>query len=693
MRFIEMQDAVWPSSRLAEALSALLRASGIATSQTAEAFPGAVDPRLNPTEFIEWQAQVFDCQADPVELRYGQLEARLPRSCPLLIALESVGYLPVLKVSRSEAVIVTQAGGIRTLGFPEICRALRASARQAALHSVSEMVQATGIENSSELLESLLRRQIANSACSAGWTFRAQSQSGMRGLLRDSAAVRNASFLAAAHVLQYLLWLASWSILGRLSLRGQMDRGWLTAWALLLLTLIPLRLFSTYAQGVLAIAIGAAIKRHLLVGAMRLHPEEVRLKGIGSILSQVFESEAFENLALKGSIAGVLAAIELVVAALVLGAFSLLLLSFFLVATFLAWRFGRNYRSWTSTRMQLTGNLVEAMVGHRTRAAQQAPGEWHRTEDAQLAAYLRQSRDVDWNGAWLVCAVPRAWLLTALVALAPSALSGLQASSEVALRLGGVLLAFSALQRLTSAAVDLAVTFIAAERIGPLFQAGGRKAITGEIPPEKACSGGSKVVEVERATFQYEAGSKLALQPVSLTIQHGERVLLEGPSGGGKSTLSALLSGLQKPSSGLVLAGGLDRFTLGERGWRKRVATAPQFHDNYILTETLAFNLLMGRPWPPHRADLDRAESICRQLGLGALLDRMPSGLMQMVGESGWQLSHGERSRVFLARALLQNADLTILDESFGALDPDTAQTALECAFANSDALLVIAHP
>jgi len=66
---------------------------------------------------------------------------------------------------------------------------------------------------------------------------------------------------------------------------------------------------------------------------------------------------------------------------------------------------------------------------------------------------------------------------------------------------------------------------------------------------------------------------------------------------------------------------------------------------------------------------------------------------MQMVGEGGWQLSHGERSRVFLARALLQGGDALVLDESFAALDPETLAVAWRVAEARAPALLVIAHP
>src|SRR4051812_5080895 len=91
----------------------------------------------------------------------------------------------------------------------------------------------------------------------------------------------------------------------------------------------------------------------------------------------------------------------------------------------------------------------------------------------------------------------------------------------------------------------------------------------------------------------------------------------------------------------------------------------------------LAFNAMLGRARPPPPADPAEAERVCRALGLGPLLGRMPAGLHQMVGETGWQLSHGERSLLYVARAILQGADLLFLDESFDALDPETLRRTL----------------
>ncbi len=183
------------------------------------------------------------------------------------------------------------------------------------------------------------------------------------------------------------------------------------------------------------------------------------------------------------------------------------------------------------------------------------------------------------------------------------------------------------------------------------------------------------------------------LDDCALEIRRGDRVLLEGPSGGGKSTLAALLAGLRAPSSGSLALDGVERSALGVERWRARVGAAPQFHENHVFSASLLFNLLLGRAWPPRREDVAEAEAICRELDLGPLLARMPSGLEQLVGESGWQLSHGERSRLYIARSLLQPLDVRILDESFAALDPETLERALACVLSRAETLVVIAHP
>jgi ATP-binding cassette subfamily B protein len=325
---------------------------------------------------------------------------------------------------------------------------------------------------------------------------------------------------------------------------------------------------------------------------------------------------------------------------------------------------------------------------------QQAPEEWHETEDQTLTQYLRASGKFDWLTTILSAALPRCWLVIGIACLSPAIAAGNRSPSETAVELGGVLLAYAALKRMTTSLTELAAIGNAWKQIAPLFAAAGRKQNAGSPPAaaDKApCS--ETLLEAERLSFRYRSGHQPVLDGCSLSIHAGDKILLEGPSGGGKSTLASIVTGIREPDSGLLLLRGLDRKTAGDERWRRHAAAAPQFHENHILTETLAFNLLMGRRWPPSESDLQEAETLARDLGLGPLLDTMPAGLMQMVGEGGWQLSHGECSRIFLARALLQNADVTILDESFAALDPENLKIALGCALERAETLLVIAHP
>jgi ATP-binding cassette subfamily B protein len=246
----------------------------------------------------------------------------------------------------------------------------------------------------------------------------------------------------------------------------------------------------------------------------------------------------------------------------------------------------------------------------------------------------------------------------------------------------------------------IATAAVAWEQIAPLMEAARDEGVIGDpaaaltaIGSRATDGGGGSAVRAENLWFRYPGGGERVLRGITLDVRRGDRVLIQGPSGGGKSTLLAMLTGLRQPDSGLLLLSGFDRPTLGEEAWRSRLAAAPQFHENHVLDGTMAFNLLLGRRWPPTHDDLKEADAVCRELGLGELLERMPGGLHQMVGETGWQLSHGERSRVYLARALLQGADVVVLDESFGALDPESLGRALATTLERSPTLIAVAHP
>ncbi len=502
------------------------------------------------------------------------------------------------------------------------------------------------------------------------------------------------------HAIAYGAGLVAWAFIGRAALTGRWDPGWFWGWAMLLAVLIPLEALAAWWQGWLSISFGGHLKQRLLAGSLEVEADRIRHLGVGQLLSRVLESEALENLSIAGGAATLQSSLELIAAAVVLslGAARILTLPvFFIWLAILIWtarRYAKQRMAWVMARNRLTHDLVEKMNGHRTRIAQQPPSMWHIEEDRDLVEYLRISTRMDRTHAWLAAVGPRGWLALGAAAVGFEFASAGPAISpdSIAIALGGVMLGYQALRRFVFGLSQFAGAWQAWSVVRELFAAASETPAVRE-PADAAVAHSGKIMEVRDIAYAYPGRDRNALSGCSLEVRAGDRLLLEGSSGSGKSTFGAILAGLRHPSGGLLLAGGLDPATTGEAGWRRRVATAPQYHENHILAAPLQFNLLMGRGWPPRAEDVREAVAVCRELGLAPLLSRMPAGLMEMVGDSGWQLSQGERSRIYLARAILQGAPLVILDESFAALDPETLEQCLECALKRAPSLLVIAHP
>jgi ATP-binding cassette subfamily B protein len=516
--------------------------------------------------------------------------------------------------------------------------------------------------------------------------------------LRAAGWWKRLAAAVTAHGLGYAAGLTAWALMGRAALSGRWDAGWFWGWVILLGILVPLEASAAWWQGWLSISFGGLLKQRLLAGSLEIDTDKIRHQGVGQLLSRVLESESLEALSLTGGAAAVLSTVELMLAAVVmaLGAGPAVTVALFVawlaVVSAVAWRYAQRRREWMRQRNRLTHDLVEKMNGHRTRIAQQPPVLWHEGEDRDLVRYLRGSESMDRLHAWLVAVGPRGWLVLGMTAVGLSFVNGSAPMEAVAIATGGVLLGYQALRRFVFGLAQLAGAWQAWEMVRDLFDAASHGE-TGETDLAGGVDASDKVMDVRDVAYAYPGRDRSVLSECSLEIRAGDRVLLEGASGSGKSTFGAILAGLRKPSGGLLLAGGMDRATIGAQGWRRRVATAPQYHENHVMAAPLHFNLLMGRAWPPSPEDIKETLAVCRELGLGPLLERMPAGLGEMVGDTGWQLSQGERSRVFLARAILQGAPLVILDESFAALDPETLEQCLECVLRRAPSLLVIAHP
>ena len=694
--------AGWSRRRIGDALMALSRASGLAD---VEAHLGEVPDEAPIGAWMELAAARLGLESEPVNTPYRELDSMIRSVGPGLLALPEGGVLALLRTRGSRAQVIGPDLRRYWLPIREIRDALAAAVEAEARPAIATVLSEAGVpEKRREVaLTSILGEALGGNRCAGGWLIRLPPEAPIGKQARSAGLGRLLLWLVACHAANQLLFIAAWILIGRGALAGQLDVGWMLAWGLALATQVPLSMAVVWFQGRFALGTSALVKRRMLQGALKLTPDETRSEGVGRFIGRINEAESFEALALGGGLVGALAIIELVLAGLILAAgaggalhVGLLFAWLFITGIFVV-RYARRYRIWTDERMQLTHSLVEKMVGHRTRLAQEHPDHWHDEEDPELRRYLERSAVMDREEVGLSMVAP-CWLVAGVLGLAPAFAGGAD-TTGVAVALGGILLAEGALAAFTGGLVQLVGAFTAWRRVRPLYEAASRPESVGDpnlvlpsdglLPQEQTGS----VLSARELSFRYPSRSVPTLNRCALEIEDGDRILLEGPSGGGKSTLASVLVGIRKPDQGLMLVRGLDRSTLGEAGWRRRIVTAPQFHENHVLTGTLAFNVLMGHNWPATADDLAQVEALCRELGLGDLLDRMPSGLLQMVGDTGWQLSHGERSRLFIARALIQGADLVILDESFAALDPENLRRAMRCVQDRANALLVIAHP
>jgi len=191
----------------------------------------------------------------------------------------------------------------------------------------------------------------------------------------------------------------------------------------------------------------------------------------------------------------------------------------------------------------------------------------------------------------------------------------------------------------------------------------------------------------DRVGFSYEPGHPV-LQDIDLEIPAGHVVALVGPSGGGKSTLATLVPRFFHPDEGRILLDGIDIEELTLDSLRGQIATVSQ--EVVLFNDTLANNIAYGRPG----ADRGEVEDAARAAGVMEFVARLEGGLDHPVGERGTRLSGGQRQRLAIARALLRDAPILILDEATSSLDPHSerlVQEGLE-RLMQGRTTLVIAH-
>jgi ATP-binding cassette subfamily B protein len=195
-------------------------------------------------------------------------------------------------------------------------------------------------------------------------------------------------------------------------------------------------------------------------------------------------------------------------------------------------------------------------------------------------------------------------------------------------------------------------------------------------------------VDIANVTLRYEGQAEPALKDVSLDVAAGTTIALVGGTGSGKTTLSQLLPRLYDPTEGAIFIDGADVRDVDLGSLRRQIAIVND--DPFLFSATVAENIAYANPGAPQ----EDIEAAARAAQAHDFVSRLPEGYETMVGERGLTLSGGQRQRIAIARALLANPRILILDDATSAIDATTEQAIKLALRAASEGrtTFIIAH-
>lgn len=194
-------------------------------------------------------------------------------------------------------------------------------------------------------------------------------------------------------------------------------------------------------------------------------------------------------------------------------------------------------------------------------------------------------------------------------------------------------------------------------------------------------------LELQHIRFSYD-GEKEVLKDISLTVPAGQTIALVGPSGGGKTTMANLIPRFFDPQSGRVLIGGVDVKDIPKETLMNTVSFV--FQNSRLIKASILENVRMGRP----EATREEVLEALKNAQCGDIIEKLPRGVDTVIGTKGVYLSGGEQQRIAIARVMLKNAPIVILDEATAFADPDN-EARVQAAFSNlskGKTVIMIAH-
>ncbi|MGF6365590.1 ABC-type multidrug transport system fused ATPase/permease subunit [Aequitasia blattaphilus] len=194
-------------------------------------------------------------------------------------------------------------------------------------------------------------------------------------------------------------------------------------------------------------------------------------------------------------------------------------------------------------------------------------------------------------------------------------------------------------------------------------------------------------VELSNVTFSYD-GNKNALENISLHVKPGETIAFVGPSGGGKSTLASIISRFFDPQEGTVRIGGADVKDIPKEELMNTVSFV--FQNSRLIKGTILENIRLGNP----AAKKEEVQNALKAAQCMDIIEKFPKGLETRIGTEGIYLSGGEQQRLAIARAILKNSPIIVMDEAIAFADPDNENLIQEAfsQLAKGRTVIMIAH-
>jgi ABC-type multidrug transport system fused ATPase/permease subunit len=253
----------------------------------------------------------------------------------------------------------------------------------------------------------------------------------------------------------------------------------------------------------------------------------------------------------------------------------------------------------------------------------------------------------------------------------------------------------SCLKPLVSLYTDLQVASSASKRLRELVNSPKEEPLPGEAQGKKPSTTAqsslarhTSSIELHKVTFTYPGGAGPAIRNVNLTIKHGQTIAFVGPNGCGKTTLLSLLPRLIDPDEGTILIDGVDISTVKLESLRAQIGVVTQ--ETALFRGTIRWNIAFG----VEHASEEQIKAAARKARATEFIEAKPEGYEFVIGEGGSGLSGGQRQRLAIARAILRDPAILILDEATSMVDADSEHHIAEALteFVRGRTCLIVAH-